>query len=95
MKFITHSLLAATLSALAVVPAAAEPVQVTVNYGDLNLNSSAGADKLAQRIETQVQSACERPDIREMRAMQNYTSCLASAQSVTAETLARIGVRAN
>ena len=93
MKLLTATFAAAAaLSTLTAMPAAAaEPVQLTISYGDLDVTSPAGAARLAQRIESRVESVCERPFMRDLKGMRDYQSCIDSARDVAAETLGQIG----
>jgi UrcA family protein len=86
-KFIPAAL-AASLSLLAAVPAAAESVPVQVTYGDLDLASPAGAKVLAQRVD----AACERPDIRDINAVAAWQECRTTARNSAMEQLNSKGV---
>lgn len=91
MKFLASTMLAASLATLAVAPAAAEPVHLTIDASDIDVTSPAGAERLAQRIEAKVEQACERPFMRDLVAMRGYQNCVASARDVTNETLGLAG----
>jgi UrcA family protein len=80
--------LAASLSLLAVAPAAAESVPVQVTYGDLDLATPAGAKMLAQRVD----AACERPDLRDLRAVSTWQECKDEARASAMEQLNSKGV---
>jgi UrcA family protein len=81
--------LAASLSLLAVAPAAAESVPVQVTYGDLDLATPAGAKALAQRVD----AACERPDfIRDLSAVTAWLECKDEARASAMEQLNSKGV---
>jgi UrcA family protein len=82
-KLALSAAVAASLSLLAAVPAAAEDFQVQVSYGDLDLSSAAGAKTLAQRV----QSACARPDIRDLQAVSSWLECKDNARNSTMEQL--------
>jgi len=88
MKFLAQALGAASFAALAIAPAAAEPVRLTIDTADLDLHSQTGAERLAHRIEAQVEKACERPFIRDLKAMRTFEECVSSAHDVTGEPLA-------
>lgn len=85
-KFALNAALAASLSLIAAVPAAAQ--EVTVAYGDLDLASPTGAKVLAQRVE----AACERPDIRELKAVAAWEQCKDAARNSAMEQLNSRGV---
>ena len=57
-------------------------------YSDLDLASSAGAKVLAQRVE----SACERPDIRDLKAVSAWQQCKDSVCTSAMEQLNSKGV---
>jgi UrcA family protein len=88
IKLAIHAALAASLSLLAVAPAAAESVPVQVNYGDLDLTAAAGAKVLAQRVD----AACERPDIRDVNAASAWLQCKNAARTSAMEQLNSKGV---
>lgn len=85
-KIALNAALAASLSLIAAVPAAAQ--EVTVAYGDLDLASPTGAKVLAQRVE----AACERPDIRELKAVAAWEQCKDAARNSAMEQLNSRGV---
>lgn len=87
-KFATSAALAAALSLFAVAPAAAESVPVQVTYSDLNLASPTGAKALAQRVD----SACERPDLRDISAVSAWTQCKDAARDSAMEQLNAKGI---
>jgi UrcA family protein len=87
-KLAIHAALAASLSLLAVAPAAAETVPVQVTYGDLDLTAAAGAKILAQRVD----AACERPDIRNLQAVSAWQECRSTARTSAMEQLNSKGV---
>jgi len=90
-KFAINAALAASLSLLAVAPAAAEEFTAQVAYGDLDLASPAGAKVLAQRVE----AACARPDIRDLSAVSAWQQCKDSARNSAMEQLNNKGVAFN
>jgi UrcA family protein len=49
--------------------AAEETVSVTVPFADLDVANPAGADVLTQRIDSAVEKVCNRPDMRDLKAM--------------------------
>lgn len=93
MKTIAMALAAASLSLVAVAPAAAQESRVTVNYGDLDLASPAGSEALFERLVTGVRTVCERPDIRDLKAVAAWEDCKDRAMSSALEQLAVKGVR--
>ena len=90
-KLAIKALAAASLSLLAVAPAAAQDVQATVHYGDLDLSSPAGAEVLNARLLGTVRSVCERPDIRDLKAVAAWEACKDAAMSSALEQLAGKG----
>ncbi len=60
-KFAITAALAASLSFVAVAPAAAEEVLVRVSYGDLDLNTPAGAEVLGKRHRGQCRDRLRTP----------------------------------
>ena len=90
-KFVETALAAALVAGLTVTPAAAEEVLVRVDYSDLDLETPAGADALGRRVEAAVKSACVRPSIRDLRAMQAWELCKDKAMSTAMEELSRAG----
>jgi len=87
-KFAIHAVLGASLSLLAVAPAAAEEFTTQVTYGDLDLASSAGAKVLAQRVD----AACDRPDIRDLSDVSAWQQCKDAARNSAMEQLNSKGV---
>ena len=87
-KFALGAIVAASVSLLAVAPAAAEEFTVQVPYSDLNLASPSGAKVLAQRVD----SACERPDIRDLKAVSAWQACKDTARNSAMEQLNSKGV---
>ena len=68
--------------------AAAQEIAVQVPYSDLDLASPAGAKVLAQRVD----SACERPDIRDLKAVSAWQQCKGSVRTSAMEQLNSKGV---
>lgn len=87
-KLALSALAAASVSLLAVAPAAAEEFTVEVPYSDLDLSSPTGARTLAQRVD----AACERPDIRDLKAVSAWQACKDSARNSAMEQLNSRGV---
>lgn len=94
-KFATVAALAAALSIGSVSPAAAQDAQVTIYYGDLDIATPAGSQKLGERFEAGLKAACIRPDIRDLKAMMAWEQCKDDAAAAAAEQLARQGVSAD
>ena len=82
------ALAAASLAFIAVAPAAAQQVQATVHYGDLDIASPAGAEVLNTRLLGTVKSVCERPDLRDLKSMNAWEACKDAAMSSALEQLA-------
>ena len=85
--FALKALAAASLSVLAVAPAAAEQTSVTVAYGDLNIATQAGAEALNARLLNGISEACVRPDVRDVRAGAAFEACKDAAMSRALEQL--------
>lgn len=85
------ALAAASLSLLAVAPAAAEEVRVAVPFGDLDITTPAGAEALAARIEAGVETVCARPESRAMTAFAAWDACKANARAEAVAQLAEKG----
>jgi UrcA family protein len=85
-KFAINAALAASLSLIAIAPAAAQEVRVP--YSDLDLASPNGAKVLAQRIE----ATCARPDIRELKSVATWEQCKDAARTTAMEQLNSKGV---
>ncbi len=93
MKTIAKALAAASLSLLVVAPAAAEEVQSTVFFGDLDLGSAAGAETLNARLLGTIKSICDRPDVRDMKSNIAWNECRDTAMSSALEQLAAVGAQ--
>ncbi|MGX7927314.1 UrcA family protein [Tsuneonella sp. HG094] len=63
--------LALVAAAIVTTPAAAESVQVRVNYKDLDLTRSDHVDALKKRVRAKVRSACASPSF----AIAAYSDC--------------------
>ena len=87
-KFALSAFAAASVSLLAVAPAAAEDFTVQVPYSDLDLASASGAKVLAQRVD----AACQRPDIRDLKAVSVWQACKDAARNSAMEQLNSKGV---
>ena len=81
------------LSSIAAAPAAAQEAQVAIHYGDLDLATPAGTEVLGERIEAGVNAVCDRPDIRNLKAMVAWEQCRDAALTSAADQLARQGAR--
>src|SRR5687768_3517250 len=90
-RFAIKALAAASLSLLAVAPAAAEEVRVTVRYGDLDIASPAGARILASRLQNGAETACVRPEIRDLKSLAAWEACKDAAISAALAQLAQQG----
>ena len=86
------TVLAAALVGGFVTPALAadETVSVSVPYADLDIADPAGADVLTQRIDSAVEKVCERPDIRNLKAMAAWEECKADALAGAIEQLSLV-----
>lgn len=87
--------MAASLSALAIAPAAAQEIQVAVPYGDINVASQAGSEILASRVRTAVDTACERPATRDLKMNAEWQNCRQAALESAASQLESKGVVAH
>jgi len=92
--FALKALAAASLSLVAMAPAAAENTQASVRYGDLDLASAAGAKALNARLLATIDTVCERPDVRSIWAMPAWEACKDRAMSSALEQLAAKGAHA-
>ena len=70
--------------------AADETVSVVVPYADLDVANPAGADVLTQRIGSAVEKVCNRPDIRDLKAMVAWEECKADALAGAMEQLSLV-----
>ena len=82
------ALAAASLSLLAVAPAAAQEVQATVHIGDIDVASASGAEVLNARLLGTIKTVCERPDIRDLKAVTAWEACKDAAMSSALEQFA-------
>jgi UrcA family protein len=85
------ALAAALAASLVAVPAAAETV--TVGFADLNTANPIGAEILAKRVENGADVACQRPDMRDLKATVDFNSCKQEALASAADQLTRAGAR--
>jgi UrcA family protein len=81
MKILLVAAFAAALAAPAFAqPMAPDAVRVTVDYSDLDLNRTAGADAVIRRIEAAALSLCgTAPKPRELRAKARHRACMTAA----------------
>ena len=92
MKTIAIKTLAATsLSLVAVAPAAAQEVRATVHIGDLDVASAAGGEALNARLLGSIDAVCERPDLRNLKAVSAWEQCKDAAMSSALEQLSAKG----
>ena len=87
--FAIKALAAASLSLLAIAPAAAQEVRATVGFADLDVRSAAGAEALNARLLGTINTVCERPDLRNLKAVTVWEACKDAAMSGALEQLAR------
>ena len=89
MRKSTVTVLAAALIGGFATPAFAadETVSVVVPYGDLDVADPAGADTLTQRIDAAAEKVCDRPDMRDLKAMVAFEECKADALAGAMEQL--------
>jgi UrcA family protein len=84
-----RKIITAAIAAIAAIGFAgganAEDITVTVPYADLNLATEAGNAKLDHRIEGALKTVCAQPFIRDVRGMQDYESCKATARAKAME----------
>ncbi len=73
------ALAAASLSILAISPAAAQDMRVAVSYGDLDIASTDGAETLSQRLEAGARTACGRADVRDVKVGAAVAACREAA----------------
>ena len=88
-KFVVPALAAACLSGVATAPAAAaDLVTVEVVRSDLDLTSEEDQATLETRIDAAIKTACMRPvTIRNLKAMQAWDACKASAMDQVRQQL--------
>jgi len=67
-------------------------VSVTVPYADLDLTTDAGAATLHGRIDAAVKEVCERPSIRELKAIADWQKCRSDAAQSAADKIAEAHV---
>ena len=91
-KLAIASAVAVALSSIAAAPAAAQDTGA-VRYGDLDLNTTAGAQVLGERLEAGVKAVCDRPDIRDLKSMLAWEQCKDAAMISANEQLSRQGAR--
>ena len=83
---------AVSASFMTAVPVTAAEAPVQVFFGDLNTSSPAGATTLAARMKKGLDRACERPDVRNLRAGVECKECREAALEWMNAQLARQGV---
>jgi UrcA family protein len=77
----------ATSSPVPQVRQGAESRSVTVRYGDLNLNRTAGAKTLYVRLTSAARSVCAPSQTRDLAAHRDWNSCFSEAlDAAVAET---------
>ncbi len=87
MKSIAIKALAAvSLAVAATAPAAAQ--EVAVYFGDLDITTAAGAEALNARMLNAVDTVCERPEVRDIKANLAWNACKDAAMSSALEQLA-------
>jgi UrcA family protein len=91
--FAAVSLFAGASSASAATPQTTAPgtntVSVTISYGDLDLNTNAGARAMFARISHAARRICEaQPPAQALDMMAAYESCMTS---VTSRALTKLG----
>ena len=62
-----------------------------VSYGDLDIASPAGAEALNVRLLGGIKSVCERPDLRDLKAITAWEACKDAAMSQALSQLALKG----
>jgi len=70
--------------------AADETVSVAVPFADLDVSNPAGADVLTQRIDSAVEKVCNRPDMRDLKAMVAFEECKSEALAGAMEQLSLV-----
>jgi UrcA family protein len=91
-KSIVTVLAAAALAGGLATPAVAadETVSVTVPFADLDVADPAGAEALTQRIDSAVDKVCDRPDMRNLKAMVAWEECRSAAMAGAMEQLSLV-----
>jgi UrcA family protein len=70
--------------------AAAAPIttlSVSVDFGDLDVATPAGAAALDKRIEAAASDVCQKPDIRQLKQMAAWEECKAAAKTSALERI--------
>jgi UrcA family protein len=80
---------AATLSPCS-AQAQAEAPSVRVAYGDLNLSTTAGRERLDRRLAAAVKRVCPSVDVRDLAAQQAARRCAADTRSNLKQTVASV-----
>jgi UrcA family protein len=78
---------AAMIAALATGARAADVPQVHVKYGDLNVNTQAGAAALYQRIRFAADQVCELPNARNLAVAAKMQACADHAVATAVATV--------
>lgn len=91
-KSIVTCLAAMSAAGMIATPATAaeDTVSVVVPYTDLDLSDPAGAATLERRIATAVNVVCEKPAMRDLKAMVAWEECKASARDGALEQLSAV-----
>jgi UrcA family protein len=88
--------LAFALSAIAIAPAHAQGQPIIekklVHYGDLNLASTAGQERLSFRIRHAARAVCDVNDSRELRSITRADACYDQAIRSARQALASRGI---
>jgi len=92
-KFAIAAAVAAAISSVSAIPAAAQEAQVSVRYGDLDTASPAGIERLGARIDAGADTLCGRPDVRDINANAEFKACKQAVVASTVEQLASKGIQ--
>lgn len=80
------SMLTLAAPAAATTFAAQENV-VIVSYADLDLSRSTGEELLMKRLKFAATIACDKPLMRDLKAMNSFNACVAEAMAKAAEQM--------
>jgi UrcA family protein len=78
------------VAAPAAAETAAAPIttlSVSVDFGDLDVATPAGAAALDKRIEAAASDVCQKPDIRQLKQMAAWEECKAAAKTSALERI--------
>jgi len=94
-EFAMRNAIVAVLAAASLVGgtpalAADETVSVIVPFADLDIAKPAGADALTKRIDAAAEKVCDRPDIRDLKAMVAFEECKSEALAGAMEQLSLV-----